>query len=230
MSFARWFVAASIAGAAAAHAEPGGTTGVSSPAVTQGASKIEFRTTAWRGGALDGDWSHRASASYAFTDWWRPTLVLRASQPDGSGAELRSVGFENVFYYTPSRDWPVQIGAQGEYKFDVNGAEDEVEFKFLAERRDGPLNARLNLIGARAVGSGASDEWTHEIALRAMWRTSERFSLGFEAFSEPEAQAHYLGPRASLAIGDVSLSAGYLAGIDDARADGQLRLALEITP
>lgn len=55
-----------------------------------------------------------------------------------------------------------------------------------------------------------------------MRRASERLSLGFEAFSEPEAQAHYFGPRASFAIGDVSLSAGYLAGFDDARADGQI--------
>ncbi len=230
MRVARFLFASSIAAATAAYGEPGGASGVSSPVVTQGASKIEFRTTAWRGGALDGDWSHRGSASYAFTDWWRPNLVLRASQPDGAGAELRSIGFENVFYYTPSRDWPVQIGAQGEYKFGVNGAEDEFELKFLAERRDGPLNARLNLIGERAVGADAADEWTHEYALRAMWRTSERLSLGFEAFGEPEAQTHYGGPRASFSIGDVSFSAAYLAGIDDARADGQLRLALEITP
>lgn len=230
MSIARWLLVFSISSTVAAYAEPGGTSGVSSPVVTQGAAKVEFRTTAWSGGALDGDWSHRASASYAFTDWWRPSLVLRASQPDGSGAELRSVGLENVFYYTPSSDWPVQIGAQGEYKFGVNGAEDEVEFKLLAERRDGPLNARLNLVGERAAGAGAADEWTHEYALRAMWRASQRLSLGVEAFGEPEAQAHYVGPRASFAIGDVSLSAAYLAGIDDAHADGQLRLALELTP
>lgn len=222
--------ACAIAVAGSASAEPGGTSGVTSPVVTQGASRVEFRTTAWRGEALDGDWAHRAQVSHAFTDWWRPTLVLRASQPDGENAELRSVGLENVFFYTPSRDWPVQVGAQAEYKLGLNGADDEVELKLLAERRDGPLSMRLNLNGSRDVGAGVSDEWEHIYAARAMWRVSEQWQVGVEGFGQPEAQAHYWGPRAGLTIGGATVSLAYLAGLDDAQADGQFRLALEITP
>lgn len=223
-------LACAFAGANVAHAEPGGTSGVTSPIVTRGATKYEFRTVAWNGDALGGDWSHRAQASYSFTDWWRPTLVLRAAQPDGENAELRSIGIENVFFYTPSREWPVQVGGQVEYKWGVNGASDEVELKLLFERRDGPFNMRLNLNGSRDVGDGASDEWEHIYATRAMWRASEQWQFGGEAFGEPEAGAHYIGPRASLALGDVSLSLSYLAGFDDARAEGQFRFAVELTP
>ena len=216
--------------AAPAQAEPGGTSGVTGAIVTEGAPKLEFRTAAWNGDALGGDWAHRAQFGYSFTEWWRSTLVLRASQPDGAGAELRSVGLENVFFLTASRAWPIQVGGQFEYKFGLNGAADEIEIKALFERRDGPLNLRLNLNGSRDVGAGASEEWEHIYAARAMWRAGERWSFGAEAFGEPEASAHYLGPRISAALGAITLSGAYLAGFDDARAAGQVRLALEITP
>lgn len=219
-----------LAVSGAASADPGGTSGVTSPVVTQGAAKFEVRTSEFSGDALDGDRAHRAQASYSFTDWWRPTLVFRASHPDGGDAELRSVGLENVFFYTPSRDWPVQIGAQFEYKWGVNGADDQIEVKALFERRDGPLNMRLNLNGSRAVGDGVSGEWEYVYAARGMWRASERWQWGVEGFGEPEASAHYWGPRAALALGDVSLSLAYLAGFDEAQADGQLRFAVELTP
>lgn len=213
-----------------AQAEPGGTSGVTSPVVTEGAPKLEFRTAAWDGGALGGDWAHRAQAGYSLTDWWRATVVLRASQPDGASAELRSIGLEQVFFLTASRGWPVQVGGQVEYKLGVNGAADEVDVKALFERRDGPSNLRLNLNGSRHVGAGAPDEWEHVYAARAMWRTNDRWSFGVEAFGEPEASAHYLGPRVSAALGAVTLSGAYLAGFYDARAEAQFRLTLEVTP
>jgi hypothetical protein len=63
-----------------------------------------------------------------------------------------------------------------------------------------------------------------------MWRVSDRWQFGAEVFGEPEARAHYLGPRVALGLGNTSLSVAYLAGLDEARADGQFRLALELTP
>lgn len=222
-------LAGALMAAGAASAEPGGTSGVSSPAVSRGDAKVEFRTVAFQGDALDGDWSHRANASYTFTDWWRPTLVLRASQPDGESAELTSVGIENVVDFTATREWPVHFGAQFEYKFGLDDRDDEIELKLLAQRRSGPLDTRLNLIAERAVG-GDSDGWTHEYAARFMWGATDSASLGFEAFGEPEARAHYAGPRGALRIGQATVSLAYLAGVDDAQADGQIRLAIEFEP
>lgn len=219
-----------LGAAGAAHAEPGGVSGVSSPVVSPGGLKFEARTAAFGGGALDGDWAHRAQAGYSFNDWWRSTLILRASQPEGESIDLRSVGFEQVFEFTPSADWPVQFGALAEYKAGVNGADDAVEVKLLMERRDGPINARLNLNAQRAVGDDVSDDWAPAYAARVMWRASEQFSFGLEAYGEPDAHAHYWGPRAGVTFGRATLSGGYLVGFDDAQADGQFRLALEFTP
>jgi hypothetical protein len=221
-------VALACAFAASAHAEPGGVSSVSGPTVRDGETRFEARTAAFGGGALDGAWAHRAQAGHSFTDWLQTTLNLRASQPDEDPAELRSIGLENRVDFTGTRDWPVHFGAQGEYKFGVNGAEEEVELKLLAEHQSGPFSARLNLIVERAMNDGA--DWEFGYAARLMWRTSEDISLGLEAFGEIDAEAHAVGPRATFRVGEATLGLGYLAGLDEAQADGQFRLGIEWTP
>lgn len=215
-----------IAATANAYAEPGGTSGVSGVAVTQGAIKLEARSAVFDGGAVDGNWLHRAQASYGVTDWWRAQLNIRASQPDGESAELRSIGLENAVEFTATNDWPVQFGGQVEYKFGLNGAEDVLEFKLLAERRAGAFAGRFNLIAEREVGSD-SDEWEHGYAARVMWRANEVFQFGVEGFGELDEDAHAWGPRAGLTLGQTTFSLGYLVGLGDAEANTQVRLSLE---
>jgi hypothetical protein len=221
-------LALACAFAANAHAEPGGVSSVSGPTVRNGETKIELRTVAFDGGALDGAWAHRAQVGHSFTDWYQATLIARAAQPDGDGAELRSIGFENRIDFAGTRDWPVHFGAQLEYKFGLNGAEDEVELKVLAEHQNGPFSARLNLITERAMNDGA--EWETGYAARFMWRTSNTVSLGVEAFGEIDAEAHAIGPRATFRIGEATLGLGYLVGLDEAGADQQFRLGVEWSP
>lgn len=222
--------ASALGAASFAFADPGGVSGVSGPRVTRGDIAFETRTSVFNGDALDGDRAHRIQGAYAFTDFWRLNAIVRAAQPDGEDIEARSLGFENVFEFTPSAQWPVQFGLLAEYKIGLNDSADEVEFKLLMERRSGPMVARLNLNAGREVGAGASDEWEHVYAARAMWTASERWDFGGEAFGEPETGAHYIGPRAELSLGQVGLSAAYLLGYDDAAADGQFRLGLEFRP
>lgn len=214
--------------ATSAHAEPGGTSTVYGPTVERGESELEYRGAIFNGGALDGAVLHRAEAGYAFTDWWRPALVVQATDMPAGSAELTSVALENVFDFTATRHWPVYFGGYAEYSFGQNGRDDAIELKLLAERRAGPWTTRLNLIAERHVGGGASNEWEYGYAARAMWRANERWALSVEGFGEPEADAHYWGPRASFRFGEVSIAAGYLAGFDDAQADGQVRLTLEL--
>jgi hypothetical protein len=221
-------VALACAFAGVAHAEPGGVSGVSGPTVRDGETKIEARTAAYDGGALDGAWAHRAQIGHSFTDWYQATLIARASQPDGDDAEVRSIGFENRFDFTGTRDWPIHFGAQAEYKWGLNGADDALELKLLAEHVSGPFSARFNLITERAMSDGA--DWENEYAARFMWRTSETIALGLEAFGEIDAEAHAVGPRATFRIGEATLGLGYLVGIDEAGADSQFRLGVEWSP
>jgi hypothetical protein len=57
--------------AGVAHAEPGAVSSVSGPGVTEGETRIEVRTVAFDGGALDERWQYRAQASHGFTDFWQ---------------------------------------------------------------------------------------------------------------------------------------------------------------
>jgi hypothetical protein len=221
-------LALACAFAGVAHAEPGGVSGVSGPTVRDGETKIEARTAAFDGGALDGAWAHRAQIGHSFTDWWQTTLIARASQPEGDDAEVRSIGLENRIDFTGTREWPVHFGAQVEYKFGVNGAEDEVELKLLAEHQAGPFTTRVNLITERAMSDGA--DWENAYAARFMWRANETISLGLEAYGEIDADAHAVGPRATFRIGEATLGLGYLVGTNEAQADGQFRLGIEWSP
>jgi len=214
--------------AGGAYAEPGGVSSVSGPTVREGETRIEARTAAFEGGSLDGAWAHRAQIGHSFTDWYQATLIARASQPEDDDAEVRSIGLENRVDFTATRDWPVHLGAQAEYKFGVSGAEDEVELKLLAEHVSGPFSARLNLITERAMSDGA--DWENGYAARFMWRTTETVALGLEAFGEIDAEAHAVGPRATFRIGEATLGLGYLVGMDEASADSQFRLGIEWSP
>lgn len=221
-------LALACAFATTAHAEPGGTSGVSGPGVSIGETSFEVRTAVFDGGAIDGDWAHRAQASHGFTEWWQATLILRGAQPGGENAELRSIGFENRIDFTGTRDWLVHFGAQAEYKWGVNGADDELELKLLAERDAGPFTARVNLIVEREMSDGA--DWQSGYAARLMWDANDSVALGLEAYGELEAEAHAIGPRATLDVGEITLAFGYLAGLDEAEADGQVRLGIEWSP
>jgi hypothetical protein len=211
-----------------ADAEPGGTSTVYGPTVERGESELEYRGAVFNGGALDGAVLHRAEAGYAFTDWWRPAFVIQTADMPGASTELTSVAIENVFDFSATRSWPVHFGGYAEYAFGQNGRDHAIELKLLAERRAGPWTTRVNLVAERHVGDGAPDDWEYGYAARAMWRANERWALCVEGFGEPEAHAHYWGPRASFRFGEASIAAGYLAGLDDAQADGQFRLTLEL--
>jgi hypothetical protein len=64
-----------------------------------------------------------------------------------------------------------------------------------------------------------------------MWTAaSDRFSLGLEAFGEPNDRAYYVGPRATVRVGHATVAVGYLVGFEDALSDSQFRLGLEFTP
>jgi len=211
---------------AAAHAEPGGTSGVTGPSVTAGAWDVEARTSVYDGGALDGRWAHRAHVNYGVTDWWRASFIARGTQAPGEGVEVRSLGVSNVFDFTATRSWPVRFGAQAQYRYDLHDAPGLATLKLLAEYRAGGFTGRLNLNAEREVGGGASSEWAHGYAARFMWRVGDGLAIGAEGFDDVDVGARYWGPRVEWSPGRARVSAGYLFGGGETEADGQLRLSV----
>lgn len=235
------FLAAALSGiaAGAAHAEPGLAGEVYDPAVTRGETDIELRGGILNGGEADGEWQVKAEAGHAFTDWWRPGLVAEWEY-EGADAEFTAFALENVFDFTPTRAWPVHFGGYLEYEVTEEGP-DAVELKLLMSHRRGPLDVRLNLIGEREVGSGAGNTWELGYAFQAGYAFSDDFQLGLQGFGDTgtdddfghlDDRAHYWGPFAQFEVGDigdgeVELQLGYLAGFEEAEADGQFRMKIE---
>lgn len=241
---ARHWAAAAIAGVflapSAAWAEPGLASEVYGPGVHHGEGELEVRTGVLDGGDADGDWQTKIEAGYAFTDFWRPSIIAEWEH-EGGETEFTAVAIENVFDFTGTRDWPVHFGAYVEYEVNTQDGPDGLELKLLMQRERGPLNLTLNLIGEREVGSGSSDTWEFGYAAEAAYALNEDFALGIQGFGDAGTDddfgglgdhAHYWGPftqfeLAHVGAGEVELQLGYLIGAGDSEADGQFRFKVE---
>ncbi len=224
-----------------AHAEPGLSAEVYGPNVRRGQVELEARSGVLNGGPGGGEWSVVGEAAYGVTDWWRPAALFEVEREAGGEARLEAVGFENVFDFTATREWPVHFGAYAEYEANLQDDPHKIELKLLAERTSGPLRLRLNLIGEREVGSGSDNQWEFGYAAQGLWSLNDDVAVGVEGFGDAGTDsefgrfgdhAHYWGPVAQFEAfendrGELEVGLGYLFGSADAEADGQFRLSLE---
>lgn len=238
------FCAALLAGlfTSVAGAEPGGANVVYGPGVEAGETEIELRYGHFNGGSADGKWAVVGEYGYAFTDWWRPAALFEIARDPSGDAELEAVAIENVFDFTATRNWPVHFGAYLEYEANLLHDADKLELKLLSEVNSGPTRLRINLIAEREVGGGTVNEWEYGYAIQALVKVHDELAVGLEAFGDAGTsddfgelgdQAAYIGPFVEfeafeIAGHDVEIHAGYLFGNDDAAADGQARIKLEL--
>ena len=225
----------------AAHAEPGLANEVYGAAVQRGKTEIEGRAGVLTGGGAGGEGAFIGEVAYGVTDWWRPTALFEVTRGAGGDGKLDSVALENVFDITPTRGWPVHFGAYAEYEINAQDGPDKIELKLLAEHVSGPLRLRLNLIGDRHVGAGASNDWEYGYAAQGVWTLTDDIGLGVEGFGDAGTDsvfgnlgdhAQYWGPIAQFEAvetrnGDLEVQLGYLFGSGAAAADGQFRVRLE---
>jgi hypothetical protein len=222
----------------AASAEPGPASEVYSPSVVRGLGELELRSGVLEGSGINGDWQSKVEASYGLTDWWRPALVGEWEHGGGE-TQFSASAFENLIDFTATRAWPVHLGAYVEYEW-ANDGPNELELKLLMERQRGPLDLRLNLIGARLLGRAPQDNWEFGYAAQASYAFNDDFALGVQGFGDAGTdaglglndQAHYWGPFAQIEAGrfsngELELQLGYLAGLGQAEADGIFRVKLE---
>jgi hypothetical protein len=222
----------------AALGDPGPASEVSSPSVTRGLTELEVRGGLLNGGEADGDGQVKTEASHGVTDWWRPAIVAEWESEDGE-TEFTAFAVESVVDLAATREWPVHLGFYVEYEWAKEGP-DEVELKLLMQRERGPLDLRLNLIGARVLASAPDDTWEFGYAAQAAYAFNDDFALGVQGFGDAgtddsfgfDDQGHYWGPFAQVEAGEfdngeLEFQLGYLAGFGEAEADGVLRVKLE---
>lgn len=226
------FAFASVA--APALAEPSGE--ISSPVVVKGETEFEAIYGRLSGGPDSSEDILRLEASHSVSDKLRLAIRTELERAPGGPRELAAVSFEAI--YDLGRVGGIDVGLYGEYEA-VRSGTDKLEAKVLLERRAGPFDAKLNLIGAKSLASGTPLEFGY--AASADVETIGELRLGVAAFGGLGSTDrflshadHYIGPVVKTEIEglgpELEIEAGYLFALGKARdaSDGQFRLVLEM--
>ena len=220
--------------AAPALAEPSGE--ISSPVVVKGETEIEAIYGRLSGGPDSGADILRLEASHSVTDKLRLAIRTEIERAPDEPRKLAAVSFEAI--YEVGRVGGIDLGLYGEYEA-VRDGTDKLEGKVLLERRAGPFDARLNLIGAKPLTSGEPLELGY--AASADVEAIGELRLGVAAFGGLGSTRtflsradHFVGPVVKTEIEglgpELEIELGYLFALGKAKdaSDGQFRLVLEM--
>lgn len=232
---------AALAAAAAlipgtAFAAPGLGDEVYGATVEKGEPEIEARYGRLSGGPDSGEDTLKLEAAYGVTQNLRLAVVGEFEKEPGAVRRAEAAGIEAI--YALGHAGGFDFAVYGEYEVGFHGNSDAVETKLLIERRQGPWDMRLNLIGEKPL-NGDPVELGYAAAVDHA--VGEDTRIGVQAYGElgtfhrlaPRAE-HFIGPVARFEIEglgpEIGIEAGYLFALGAARddTDGQFRLKLEV--
>lgn len=233
----RLLALALAAAATPAFAGPADT--VYRPIVEKGETEFEFRA-GYR--TFDGAPDEHAgifAIAHGVTDRWKTELVVEYADEDGAGGRIEAFEWENVFVLTEQGKYWADVGLFAEYEHSFAAGPDELKIGPMFEKQVGGTIANLNLLFAREIGSGASDETELDYRWQVKWIGREALEFGLQGIGglgtldhPGEGDSHSVGPALfgvqRLKSGDkVAYDAALLAGVNDAAPDLTLRVTLE---
>ena len=225
-----------LAAAGPAAAEPGLADEVYGATVKAGEPELEARYGRIGGKAADGTDALKLEAAYGVSSSFRLAAVGEFTREPGGPRRADSVAIEGI--YALGQVGGIDIAVYGEYEIGFLGA-DKLETKLLLERRSGPWNLRLNLIGEKPLAAGEPVELGYAASVDRAVGGDAR--IGVQAYGElgtfrnfaPRAE-HYVGPVGKFEIEglgpEIGVELGYLFALGAARDNsaGQLHLRLEL--
>lgn len=219
---------------ATAHAAPGMANEVYGATVQAGTTELETRYDGLAGGPDDGEDVIKLEAAHGVTKRLRLGVLGEFEREAGGTRRAEELGVEAI--YALGQVGGVDVAVYGEYAIGLHGP-DKAETKLLLERRQGPLDLRLNLIAEKALKTHENVELSY--AAQADVAVLDDLRLGVQAFGDlgtvnhfaPHAE-HFIGPAAHFDIEglgpELEVETGYLFALGKARADtkGQFRIAV----
>lgn len=220
----------------AAQAAPGLGSEVYGATVDKGELELEAIWGQLDGGPENGEDVLVLEGSYGVTDKLRLGVRGEIEQEVGEDREFEALGIEAI--YELGQAGGIDFALYGEYEVVFEGT-DKIETKLLMQRKEGPIDLRLNLIAEKELESGEHVEF--EYAASAMYEAMHDFELGVQGYGDlgstddflPHAE-HFMGPVAKFeteALGpELGLEFGYLFALGEAQeeTDGQFRVKLEL--
>ena len=179
---------------------------------------------------------------YAPTDRWATAIFAELEKPPGGSLKTESIAWENIFQLFEQGEKWIDAGLYGEYEASTRGGPDKLEAKLLLEKPVGRFVNTANVIFEKEVGSGAEDSVELGYAWRTGLRLMPQLEPSVEAFGEfgpiddfksGSQQKHNIGPVMRGLLGvwgnmHVRYELGYLFGLTDGTANGQLKWLLEL--
>ncbi len=232
-------VMAAICLSGTAHAAPGLAAEVYGATVEQGETEFEARYGRLHGngpsGSANGEDALRLEAAYGVTHNFRLGVVGEFARAPGGPRRADSASIEAI--YALGKAGGIDVAVYGEYEVGFLGP-DKIETKLLLQRRTGPWDLRLNLIGKKALTAGERVELGY--AASADIAVVEDVRLGMQAYGDLGTfrrfalrHEHYAGPVVKFEIEglgpEVGVELGYLFALGAATdsSDGQFHLRLE---
>jgi hypothetical protein len=223
----------------AAFAAPGVGEKVYGATVEAGVTEFEARYGRLTGGSADGEDGVVFEVAHGFSKHFYGAVLAEFEREPVSKRKLEAIAVEGI---VPIARWDalkLDVALYGEYEAVMDGP-DKLEFKTLLQHKSGPLDARLNLKFAKALGT--SNPITVGYAASVDWALKHEIKLGIAAFGDlgntrnfaPRA-AHFIGPVGKFEIehlpgdSELTIETGYLVALGAARDEtkGQIRLMLE---
>lgn len=191
----------------------------------------------------DGARSHKIESYYGFTDSLAIGGGAKFVRSSFDDTDLDSVFIETIYQFIEEDEMGFNLAVLGEYVHTVeDNSADKIEAKILYSNEWGNgFITRANLIAEQQVGpdSNTSPELLHRIS--TVFEISDYFAPGIEWHAEyghmnDFDMGHYVGPVVYGELlefdtgeheSEIEYEIGYLFGLNDNTADGNLRFLLE---
>ncbi len=193
-----------------------------------------------------GTQEQKYAVGYGVTDRWATEIYgnLSNNPAERERLEFESIEWENRVQLFDQGQYWLDAGVYFSYEFAHEDQDpDEIEAKLLLEKQLGDFVHTANLILQKEVGGDTPDDaekekhrWEGGVAWSSRYRFKQYLEPGVEvhynaielsknqSFNEQELQ---IGPTVYGKIGPVKYDIGYLFGVTDAAADGELKWIVE---
>jgi len=209
---------------------------VYSPHVEKGELELEVRSHVDN----DGAQKDKYEVGYGFTSWWFSSVFAEYEKPAGGTLSHAATSWENIFQLTePGKYW-VDSGLYVEYESPTSGPQ-KLETKLLLEKAIGRYVNTANIVFAREIGTGASNDVALEYAWRTKYKMKPTFEPAIELYGSAgtlgaptlgSSQEAQIGPVISGKFqagtrGKIAYELGYLYGLNSASPNSSVKWLLE---
>ncbi len=211
------------------------------PTVVQGEIEFELRGgyQKWRNHDDDRERQFVTDVGYGFTSWWKSELAVGVTRLPGASTRLDEIEWENIFALTEPGQYWADLGLFAELARDHAEGRNVIAIGPMLQKEFGPIQANLNVLFERQLGSNAEPGAEINYAWQVKWRGNPRFEPGMQAFGTlgrsndfGHETEHRIGPAffSQVLVGTrnkLKFDAALLFGLNRNTPDTTLRFNLE---